>query len=128
MSVIKRASVFFASVLLAIATFAATQKQQDLSGDWKYLPYNGEGDMSQPTLDDSKWPSMHLPSNWFLLGSDKYPAKAKARVAEVAANATGELGKFDPEEGLDYGGTVWYRRTFAWTGQTREPVVLDLDM
>src|SRR5690242_4188174 len=128
MSLTQQARTLLAIVVLAISAFPATQKQQDLAGDWKYLPYNGEGDMSQPTLDDSKWPSMHLPSNWFLLGSDKYPAKAKARVEEVAANATGDLGKFDPEEGLDYGGTVWYRHTVEWTGQSQKPVILDLDM
>ena len=28
----------------------------------------------------------------------------------------GDLATSDPDEGLDYAGTVWFRRTFDWNG------------
>jgi beta-mannosidase len=100
----------------------------DLAGSWRYLPYDGEGDMSQATIDDASWPSMDLPSNWFLLGQKTYPAKATAAPKSFGNNAPGELWPVDPDVGLDYAGTVWFRRTFEWDGDGARPAILDLDM
>jgi beta-mannosidase len=100
----------------------------DLAGDWKYLPYNGEGEMGSPAIDDRGWPSMSLPSNWFLLGKKEYPRKATALLQAFGDNAPGELWPVDPEKGLDFAGTIWFRRSVDWNGDLSRPVVLDLDM
>ena len=110
----------------------ATAPQQlvsvDLAGDWKYLPYSGEGNMGVASIDDSAWPSMGLPSNWFLLGSKEYPKAATALPPTFGNNAPGELWPIDAHHGLDYSGTVWFRRTVEWSGKGARPAILDLDM
>jgi beta-mannosidase len=100
----------------------------DLAGDWKYLPYNGEGNMGSPAIDDAAWPSMHLPSNWFLLGSKQYPTGATALPPVFGDNAPGELWPIDARRGLDYSGTVWFRRTVDWHGTGGRRAIVDLDM
>jgi hypothetical protein len=100
----------------------------DLAGEWKYLPYNGEGNMGSPTIDDSSWPSMKLPSNWFLLGSKDYPQEATALPPVFGNSAPGELWPVEPRRGLDYSGTVWFRRTVDWSGAHGASAILDLDM
>jgi hypothetical protein len=100
----------------------------DLAGSWKYLPYNGEGDMAATVIDDAKWPSMTLPSNWFLLGRKEYPPQATAVPPSFGDNAPGELWPVNPRTGLDYSGTVWFRRTLEIPPGAHGPVVLDLDM
>src|SRR5438270_4833343 len=77
-------------------------ERHSLAGAWKYLPYNGEGDLASTSLDDSSWPTMQLPSNWFLLGSKEYPVNAKSRVGRLSSGDSGALGKVDTSEGLDY--------------------------
>src|SRR5947207_11897003 len=68
----------------AVAQVTANDKLQmpparrtlDLAGDWRFLPNNGESSFADSTVDDSRWPVMRLPSNWFLQGSHSYPANA----------------------------------------------------
>ena len=99
-----------------------------LAGNWKYLPYNGEGDMASPAIDDKSWPEMALPSNWFLLGKKEYPQRANALPPSFGNNAPGELWPVDASKGFDYAGTVWFRRTFEWNGDKSKPAIVDLDM
>ena len=114
----------------AVATTAARAPTRiDLAGNWKYLPYNGEGNMAAADIDDASWPAMSLPSNWFLLGRKQYPSKATAVRPPFGDNAPGELWPVDPDAGLDYSGTVWFRRTVDWQPHSPSmPVVVDLDM
>jgi beta-mannosidase len=100
----------------------------DLAGGWRYLPYNGEGDMGATVIDDSKWPSMSLPSNWFLLGGKEYPPQATAVPPSFGDNAPGELWPINPRAGLDYSGTVWFRREVELPAGAHGPFILDLDM
>jgi beta-mannosidase len=103
----------------------------NLSGGWKYLPYSGEGNMGAVTIDDAAWPSMTLPSNWFLLGSKEYPKDATALPPVFGDNAPGELWPVDVRRGLDYSGTVWFRRTVDWgrgEGPGDRRAIIDLDM
>jgi beta-mannosidase len=97
----------------------------DLAGDWKYLPHNGEASFAGAAVDDSRWPAMHLPSSWFLLGSRDYPRHADR--AQPAAGP-GDIWPVDAARGLDWSGTVWFRRTFDWPAGGTRPVILDLDM
>lgn len=110
------------------ANASAQRQSVDLAGEWKYLPYSGEGNMGAATIDDSAWPSMGLPSNWFLLGSKDYPKSATALLPSFGNNAPGELWPVDAHHGLDYSGTVWFRRTVEWNGKGARPAILDLDM
>jgi beta-mannosidase len=107
---------------------AAGRLAQDLTGSWKYLPYNGEGDMASPDLDDSGWPSMHLSSNWFLLGRKEYPPEATALPPPFGDNAPGELWPVDAAAGFDYSGTVWFRRTTELPSGPHGSLLLDFDM
>ncbi len=100
----------------------------DLDGSWKYLPYDGEGNMGALDVDDAGWPSMDLPSSWFLLGRKQYPPKASAMRPPFGDNAPGELWPVDVDRGLDYSGTVWFRRRFDWQPGRDHQVILDLDM
>jgi len=100
----------------------------DLSGSWRYLPYNGEGSMGATTIDDSSWPAMDLPSNWFLLGHKEYPPAATAVPKPFGDNAPGELWPVDAKAGLDYSGTVWFRRSVDLPPGPHGPLLLDLDM
>jgi beta-mannosidase len=100
----------------------------DLAGSWKYLPYNGEGEMAATVIDDASWPSMSLPSNWFLLGRKEYPSEATATSPSFGENEPGELWPVDPRAGLDYSGTVWFRRSIEIPPGREGPFVLDLDM
>lgn len=110
------------------ASAAAAAPARDLAGSWKYLPYSGEGDMSAPAIDDRAWPEMTLPSSWFLLGRKEYPRGANALPRTFGNNAPGELWPVDASQGLDYAGTVWFRRTIDWNGADGAPAILDLDM
>ncbi|HEY2730623.1 MAG TPA: glycoside hydrolase family 2 TIM barrel-domain containing protein [Polyangia bacterium] len=122
------ASCLLASVCLPAApAVAAPPKAIDLAGDWKYLPYDGEGNMGAETIDDSGWPTMALPSNWFLEGSKSYPAKARATARLMEVGSPAELPPPPHDTGLDYEGTVWFRKTITWDGRAGVPV-LDLDM
>ncbi len=84
--------------------------------------------MGATVIDDAKWPSMSLPSNWFLLGGKEYPPQATAVPPSFGDNAPGELWPVNPRAGLDYSGTVWFRRTVEIPAGPHGPLVLDLDM
>src|SRR5262245_25633815 len=99
----------------------------DLAGDWKYLPYDGDSNLAGESIDDAGWPAMALPSSWYLMGSKKYPANARATARLMEANSPGDLPEPPKDVGLDYEGTVWFRKTFTWDGGAGVPVI-DLDM
>jgi beta-mannosidase len=89
----------------------------DLAGDWKYLPFEGTTNLAEPALADANWPAMKLPSNWFLNGRKEYPVAAD--LSPVLPNAIinpGDLPEAGPERGLDYAGTIWFRRHFRYSG------------
>lgn len=84
--------------------------------------------MAASVIDDSNWPSMSLPSNWFLLGGKQYPPQATAAPHHFGDNDPGALWPVDPRAGLDYSGTVWFRRSVDVPAGARGPLLLDLDM
>jgi len=107
-------------------------KNQDLSGEWHYLPTNDpewQRERIQERLKAS--PTMHLPSNWFLKGGKRYPKTAYAQPIPLDywdPSVFGKKGQASLEDrGLDHAGTVWFTRDFNWQpGQ--KPAILDLDM
>jgi beta-mannosidase len=107
---------------------AGAVRRVDLAGTWKYLPYDGEANMALPGVDDAAWPSMDLPSSWFLLGRKQYPVGASADAPSPDTIDPGALKPIDRDKGLDYAGTVWFRRSFDWDGDATRPVVVDFDM
>jgi beta-mannosidase len=121
------AFLFFCLLSFTLSAVAADSKQS-LAGPWRYLPYSGEGNFAGANVDDSAWPTMELPSNWFLLGSKEYPKNAKSRASELAVGDSGALAKIDSSQGLDYGGTVWFRRNVDFSGDRIRPQILELDM
>jgi beta-mannosidase len=100
----------------------------DLAGPWRYLPYDGEANLAAPGLDDAAWPVMHLPSSWFLRGRSGYPRGASADAPSTEPTDPGALTPIDDDRGLDYAGTVWFRRSFDWPGLGTGPAIVDLDM
>jgi hypothetical protein len=87
-----------------------------LAGDWKYLPFEGPTNLSDPAMPDADWPAMRLPSNWFLKGQKEYPVAIDlSPVSPGAIVNPGDLAAAGPERGLDYSGTVWFRRHFTYT-------------
>jgi beta-mannosidase len=118
-----------AFVCLAAPAAAAPRPTVDLAGEWKYLPYDGEGNMAAESVDDAGWPTMALPSNWYLMGSKAYPGKARARARLMDAGSPADLPAPPQDVGFDYEGTVWFRKTITWDGGAGAGVpVLDLDM
>jgi beta-mannosidase len=109
------------------AATAAPQRTINLAGEWKYLPYEGEGNMGVESIDDSGWPTMALPTNWYLMGSKAYPPKARAKPRIIEPGSPADLPAPPKDVGFDYEGTVWFRRTVEWDGGAGVPV-LDLDM
>jgi beta-mannosidase len=105
---------------------AGPQRTVDMGGDWKYLPYDGEGNMAAPSVDDSGWPTMSLPSNWYLMGSKQYPSRAKATARLMDPGSPADLPAPPKDVGFDYEGTVWFRKTISWEGSGT--TLLDLDM
>ena len=128
-----RPTIIAGAVALACAALPALLTAQapaplrsvDLAGEWRYLPYNGEGGFAGETVGDSLWPTMRLPSSWFLLGSRDYPRNADRAVERAGP---GDIWPVDAARGLDWAGTVWFRRTFEWEGDGKRPVILNLDM
>lgn len=123
------------AVLVAAAALPAPAQAGrptvDLAGEWKYLPYDGEGNLGLESIDDAGWPSMALPTSWYLMGSKDYPAKAKATAKLMEAGSPADLPAPPKDVGFDYTGTVWFRRTVTWDGNLGSPSgvpVLDLDM
>jgi beta-mannosidase len=106
---------------------AAPRPSVDLSGDWKYLPYDGTGNMAAENIDDAGWPTMGLPTSWYLMGSKSYPGKARATAYLMDAGSPADLPAPQKDRGFDYSGTVWFRKLVTWDGAAGVPV-LDLDM
>jgi beta-mannosidase len=106
---------------------AAPSKTVNLAGEWKYLPYDGEGNMGAEAIDDAGWPTMALPTSWYLMGSKSYPGKARATARIMEAGSPADLPAPPKDVGFDYEGTVWFRKTITWDGAPGV-TVLDLDM
>src|SRR5579863_7255913 len=121
--------LFMSVCALAGRAAAGPQETIDLAGEWRYLPYDGEGNMAAESVDDSGWPTMPLPSSWYLMGSKSYPAKARAAARLIAPGSPADLPPPPKDVGFDYEGTVWFRKTISWGGAAAPGVpVLDLDM
>ena len=122
------------SLLVSVASFAAPAsaappKSVSLAGEWKYLPYDGEGNMGVETIDDAGWPTMALPTSWYLMGSKSYPGRARATARIMEPGSPADLPAPPKDVGFDYEGTVWFRKTITWDGASGWTVpVLDLDM
>jgi len=100
-----------------------------LSGDWRYLPFEGTADLADPGLDDANWPVMRLPSNWFLKGRKEYPQAADLYPPmQGLVGNWGELGENTPDRGLDYSGHVWFRRHFQFAPAGAGPAILRFEM
>lgn len=98
----------------------------DLSGEWRFLPNNDATLFADTGVNDSAWPLMRLPSNWFLQGSSSYPVNSDRGAGN--SGSPGDLWPVDPQAGLDWNGTVWFRRSFDWEPNTGKHAILDLDM
>src|SRR5215210_2575546 len=130
-----RRVVFSSAVGMAMTWAAATAFAQgaaapgrtlDLSGEWRFLPNNGPTSFAGMRVNDRSWPVMRLPSNWFLQGSTSYPSNSDKGL--VSSGAPGDLWPVDPKAGLDWNGTVWFRRFFDWDPNPDRNAILDLDM
>ena len=97
-----------------------TEKITDLSGEWEY--FSGDK-MPKP---EQKGDKMNLPSNWFLMGKKEFPKNFKL-------NKNGSFNPYNPQnadEGMNYSGTMWYRKTLHLNKlpDKNKPLLLDLDM
>ncbi len=115
----------FAAVASA-QTSATPARSVDLAGEWRFLPNNGPTSFADSGANDSRWPVMRLPSNWFLQGSSSYPANSDRGVGN--SGGPGDLWPIDPQAGLDWKGTIWFRRSFDWEVNPERHAILDLDM
>jgi beta-mannosidase len=111
---------------LAAQPAPAPGRTLDLAGEWRFLPNNGPASFAGLRVNDRNWPVMRLPSNWFLQGSASYPMKSD--LGSQNSGAPGDLWPVDPQAGLDWNGTVWFRRAFDWTPNPDRSAILDLDM
>jgi beta-mannosidase len=99
-----------------------------LAGEWKYLPFEGPINLGERTTPDADWPAMQLPSNWFLKGKREYPVASDLTPLRPGAIVNpGDLGETGPDRGLDYSGTVWFRRHFSYTPRSG-PAILRFEM
>src|SRR4051812_9113615 len=105
---------------------AAQVRTMDLAGEWRFLPNNGPTSFAGLRVNDRTWPVMRLPSNWFLQGSTTYPVNSDKGSAN--SGGPGDLWPVDPQAGLDWNGTVWFRRSFDWEPSPEKSAILDLDM
>ena len=78
-----------------------------LAGPWKYhtdprLPAQAH----RPDFDDRDWPTMHVPSNWYLQGIDRSGSVWFRRTFRVPRGQAGQRTRlvFD---GVDYAAEVW---------------------
>src|SRR5450432_1040318 len=124
-------SLFASLFVLAAPGSAAPRPTVNLAGEWKYLPYDGAGNMAAPSIDDAGWPVMTLPTSWYLMGSKSHPSKARATARIMDPGSPADLPAPPKDVGFDYEGTVWFRKTITWDGAGNgawaQPV-LDLDM
>jgi beta-mannosidase len=59
---------------------------------------------------------MRIPSNWFLKGTTEYPVAIDTSPVSPGASVNpGDLAAAGPGRGLDYEGTVWFRRHFTYS-------------
>ncbi|MFA6989326.1 MAG: glycoside hydrolase family 2 TIM barrel-domain containing protein [Candidatus Gastranaerophilaceae bacterium] len=95
----------------------------DLSGDWKYFL----GD-ELPKNNAIETGTMNLPSNWFLMGKKEFPAQFKVDETKLFDVQSGE--KPNPEKGLNYSGTIFYKKDIDINEapDPNKPHFLDLDM
>jgi len=106
------------------------QDVKNLEGSWEFLPYNGP-ELSEE-LAEAKWPTMNMPSNWFILGNknkagrQEFPKKFKIDDAQLPG--TGDLAEIDKEEGFNYNGTVYYKKTIDHKPIPGKHTFLDLGM
>ena len=128
-------ALFSRTLGIAIAWAAASASAQisappgrtlDLAGEWRFLPNNGPTSFAGLRVNDRAWPVMRLPSNWFLQGSTSYPVNSDKGLAN--SGAPGDLWPIDLQAGLDWNGTVWFRRSFDWEPNADKNTILDLDM
>src|SRR5207249_2359462 len=99
-----------------------------LAGDWRYLPDESGRDLAGADLDDAAWPTMSLPSNWFLKGHHAYPTAIDLQPPPGGAVGNwGETGQPAAERGLDYSGHVWFRRHVMQAAAGSTPVLLRFD-
>jgi beta-mannosidase len=105
---------------------AAPLRLVDLAGEWRFLPNNGPSSFAGLRVNDRTWPVMRLPSNWFLQGSTSYPVNSDK--GSASSGGPGDLWPIDPQVGLDWSGTVWFRRSFDWEPSSDKSAILDLDM
>jgi beta-mannosidase len=118
-----------ARVLRAQAARDDERPGTSLAGPWRYLPDESGRDLAKPELDDSAWPEMALPSNWFLKGHRDYPVAADMNPAPAGAIGNwGDAGHDAPDRGLDYSGHVWFRRHVRYTPAGGAPVILRFEM
>jgi beta-mannosidase len=110
----------------ALAT--PTHAPIDLAGDWKYLPHDGASNLADESIDDAGWPTMALPTSWYLMGSKTYPVNARATARLMENGSPGDLPPPPKDVGFDYEGTVWFRKAFSWDGTSTGVPVIDLDM
>ncbi|HEX4404214.1 MAG TPA: hypothetical protein VH560_05265, partial [Polyangia bacterium] len=120
-------SILVSVVSLAPPSAAAPPRTVNLAGEWRYLPYDGEGNMGAEAIDDAGWPTMALPTSWYLMGGKSYPAKARATARLMDAGSPADLPAPPKDVGFDYEGTVWFRKAITWDGAPGV-TVLDLDM
>ena len=96
---------------------AAASAALSLAGDWRYLPFEGPASLGDRDVPDGDWPVMRLPSNWFLKGKTEYPVAIDlSPVSPGAIVNPGDQAAAGPERGLDYSGTIWFRRHFTHAG------------
>ena len=130
MRVVVIALVLGMLAISGLTTCADAQARIDLTGDWRYLPFDGPGaGLAAPALDDREWPIMRLPSNWFLNGKKEYPIKADLEPAFTGLVGNwGEPGKSNLDRGIDYSGWMWFRRWFDAPGTVAGRAILRFEM
>ncbi|EKE04510.1 MAG: hypothetical protein ACD_20C00056G0009 [uncultured bacterium] len=103
---------------------SSVQKVKDLSGEWEYFL----GD-ELPQKEKSPIGKMNLPSNWFLMGEKNFPEEFKVTNTKPF-NANNPKIKPDIKKGLNYSGTVIYRKIIDLKedANPNKPHFLDLDM
>jgi beta-mannosidase len=118
--------IVLAAVRASAQVPAAPARALDLAGEWRFLPNNGPTSFAGLRVNDRSWPVMRLPSNWFLQGSTSYPVNSDK--GSASSGGPGDLWPVDPQAGLDWSGTVWFRRSFDWEPSPDKSAILDLDM
>ncbi len=119
-------AIFWAAGGASAQIAAVPPRTIDLGGEWRFLPNNGPTSFAGMRVNDRAWPVMRLPSNWFLQGSTSYPVNSDK--GSGSSGGPGDLWPVDPKAGLDWSGTVWFRRSFDWEPDPEKSAILDLDM